>query len=227
MKRRVFLLATMLFATACKGSDSGPLPGEKPKGDSSAAPQATGDVQLTGAGATFPFPLYTKWISEFARATPGVRINYQSIGSGGGIRQITERTVDFGASDAPMSDEQLPRPRASSTSPPASARWCSRTTWRASRPASSSPPRRSPGIFLGKVKAWDDPKISSENPEIKLPSKAISSVHRSDGSGTTKIFVDYLSAVSPDWKNGPGQRAPASTGPAASAPKATRESPAR
>jgi phosphate transport system substrate-binding protein len=204
MKRRVFLLATMLFATACKGSDSGPLPGEKPKGDSSAAPQATGDVQLTGAGATFPFPLYSKWVSEFGKAHPGVRIDYQSIGSGGGIRQITERTVDFGASDAPMNDEQLTKAPGILHIPTCLGAVAVTYNLEGVTTGLQLTPEAVAGIFLGTITKWNDPKIASENPGAKLPDKAISSVHRSDGSGTTKIFVDYLSAVSEPWKTGPG-----------------------
>lgn len=163
-----------------------------------------GGVALTGAGATFPYPLYTKWVSEYAKSTPGVAINYQSIGSGGGIRQLTERTVDFGASDAPMSDEQLEKAKSVLHIPTCLGAVVLAYNVDGVASGLKLAPDTVAGIFLGEVKQWDDPKIKAENPEITLPSKPIGTIHRSDGSGTTKIFLDYLSAVSPAWAKGPG-----------------------
>ncbi len=203
MTRTILAAALLLtLGTGCSksggGGDEGGLPGSKKSGASG------GSANLTGAGATFPFPLYTKWISEFTKGHAGLKINYQSIGSGGGIRQITERTVDFGASDAPMSDEQISRAPGILHIPTCLGAVVLTYNLEGVPSGLKITPEAAAGIFLGKVKAWDDPLLQKENPEIKLPSKSISSVHRSDGSGTTKIFVDYLSAVSPDWKNGPG-----------------------
>jgi phosphate transport system substrate-binding protein len=172
-----------------------------------AAPSAEapkGDGSLTGAGATFPYPLYTKWISEFSKTQPGLKINYQSIGSGGGIRQITERTVDFGASDAPMSDEQLAKAPGILHIPTCLGAVVLTYNLEGVPSGLKVTPDAVAGIFLGTVKEWTDPLIAKENPGTKLPKKAIVSVHRSDGSGTTRIFTDWLTATSADWKKGPG-----------------------
>jgi phosphate transport system substrate-binding protein len=193
-----------------KGSgegDEGSLPGQKkqvaPRAEEApAAPK--GDGSLTGAGATFPYPLYTKWISEIGKARPGLRINYQSIGSGGGIRQITERTVDFGASDAPMSDEQLAKAQGLLHIPTCLGAVVLTYNLEGVPSGLKMTPDAVAGIFLGTVKEWTDPLIAKENPGVKLPKKTIASVHRSDGSGTTRIFTDWLSAASADWKKGPG-----------------------
>jgi phosphate transport system substrate-binding protein len=157
-------------------------------------------VRLSGAGATFPYPLYSKWMAEYHRATPQVTINYQSIGSGGGIRQITERTVDFGASDAPMSDAQLAKAPGLLHLP---------TTLGAVVLAYQVPglptglrltPELISGIFLGTITQWNDPGIAALNPSMKLPDQKISVIHRTDGSGTTAVFTEYLSKVNPAWK---------------------------
>jgi len=163
-----------------------------------------GNVALTGAGATFPYPLYTKWVSEYAKSVPGVAINYQSIGSGGGIRQITEKTIDFGASDAPMSDEQLEKAKGIVHIPTCLGAVVLAYNVEGVGPGLKLTGDTLAGIFLGDIKQWDDAKIKADNPDVTLPAKAIGTVHRSDGSGTTKIFVDYLSAVSPAWAKGPG-----------------------
>jgi phosphate transport system substrate-binding protein len=164
---------------------------------------AGGKLLITGAGATFPFPIYSKWFSAYNKLHPDVRINYQSIGSGGGIKQITERTVDFGASDAPMSDEEMGKAPGVQHIP---------TVMGAvvivyNAPGVSSL-RLSPDtvarIFLGKIASWKDPAIASDNPGVRLPDVPIAVAHRSDGSGTTFTFTDYLSKVSPEWKSGPG-----------------------
>ena len=187
--------------------DEGSLPGSK-KAAAAAAPAAKeapkGDGALTGAGATFPYPLYTKWISEFTKVEPALRINYQSIGSGGGIRQITERTVDFGASDAPMSDEQLGKAPGIIHIPTCLGAVVITYNLEGVPSGLKMTPDAVAGIFLGTVKEWTDPLIAKDNPGAKLPKKAIVSVHRSDGSGTTRIFTDWLAATSADWKKGPG-----------------------
>jgi len=158
-------------------------------------------ISLTGAGASFPYPLYSKWVAEYQKKDPRVRINYQSIGSGGGIRQITERTVDFGASDAPMTPEQLAKAPSKIIHIP--------TTLGAvvviyNLPEAGAGLKLSPevlaGIFLGEITKWNDPKLAALNPSLKLPDKPITVAHRSDGSGTTAVFTDYLCKVSPTWK---------------------------
>jgi phosphate transport system substrate-binding protein len=160
---------------------------------------------LNGAGATFPNPIYSKWFSEYGKLHSGLQINYQSIGSGGGIRQVTEGTVDFGASDMPMTDGQLAE---------AEGRLKTKilnlpTVLGAVVPAYNIPgvsgevkftPEALAGIFLGKVTKWNDKAITSANPGVNFPDKDIVVIHRSDGSGTTFIFTDYLSKVSADWK---------------------------
>ena len=167
---------------------------------------ACAQTTLNGAGATFPYPMYSKWFSEYHKAHPEIQINYQSIGSGGGIRQVLAGTVDFGASDGPMSDEQLSQSKTKILHVP--------TVLGAVVPAYNVPgmsgeikftPQAMAGIFLGKITAWNDEAIASANPGLKLPNQPIIIVHRSDGSGTTYIFTDYLSKVSPDWQSRVGK----------------------
>jgi phosphate transport system substrate-binding protein len=162
-------------------------------------------AQLTGAGATFPYPMYSKWFDEYRKLHPNIQINYQSIGSGGGIRQVTEGTVDFGASDGPMTNEQLSAFRDKH----GAAILHFPTVLGAVVPVYnlagvSAQLRFTPaalaGIFLGKVTKWNDPAIASSNPAAKLPASDIVVVHRSDGSGTSFVFTDYLSKISADWK---------------------------
>jgi phosphate transport system substrate-binding protein len=170
-----------------------------------AAP-AFAQTTLNGAGATFPNPMYQKWFSEYHKAHPDIQFNYQSIGSGGGIRQVLAQTVDFGASDGPMTDEQLSQAKTKILHIP--------TVMGAVVPAYNVPgvsgelkftPEALAGIFLGKVTTWNDPAIAKANPGINLPAQSIIVIHRSDGSGTTYIFTDYLSKVSSEWQNGPGK----------------------
>lgn len=162
--------------------------------------------KLTGAGATFPYPIYSKWFSEYSAAHPGVQINYQSIGSGGGIAQVTKGLVDFGASDMPMTDDMLSSSKVKLIHIP--------TVLGADVPAYNVPgvsgDLRFSGdvladIFQGKITSWDDPRIAKDNPGVKLPGQKIIVVHRSDGSGTTFIWTDFLSKVSKDWAQGPGK----------------------
>ena len=161
---------------------------------------------LNGAGATFPYPIYSKWFNEYHKAHSGVEINYQSIGSGGGIRQVTAGTVDFGATDGPMSDQQLAEAKFKTLHVP--------TVLGAVVPAYNVPgvqaelkfsPATIAGIFLGKINNWNDKAIAADNPGVKLPDRSIIVVHRSDGSGTTYIWTDYLSKVSSDWKDQVGK----------------------
>jgi phosphate transport system substrate-binding protein len=163
---------------------------------------AFAQTTLNGAGATFPYPMYSKWFSEYHKAHPEVEINYQSIGSGGGIRQVLAGTVDFGASDGPMTDEQLAQSKTKILHVP--------TVLGADVPAYNIAgvtgelkftPEALAGIFLGKITSWNDPSIAKANPGVKLPGDQIVVIHRSDGSGTTYIWTDYLSKVSPEWKS--------------------------
>jgi len=160
-----------------------------------------GAVHLQGAGATFPNPLYQKWVSEFGKARPNVKIDYQSIGSGGGIKQIQEQTIDFGASDAPMSDADLKAAPGEIVHIPTvlGAVVVTYNVAAIAKPLQLSP-QVVADIFLGKIKKWDDANIKQDNPGVNLPAGDITVVHRSDGSGTTYVFTDYLSKVSPEWK---------------------------
>ncbi len=167
---------------------------------------ADGQVLLNAAGATFPYPIYSKWFDLYHTAHPNVQINYQSIGSGGGIRQLTDKTVDFGASDGPMNDDQLKQASVPILHFP--------TVLGAAIPAYNVPgvqgdlnftPEALSGIFLGTVTKWNDPTIASANPGVKLPGDDIVVVHRSDGSGTSYIWTDYLSKVSPAWQSKVGK----------------------
>jgi phosphate transport system substrate-binding protein len=160
--------------------------------------------KLTGAGASFPYPIYSKWFSEYSSAHPGVEINYQSIGSGGGIRQVTSGLVDFGASDMPMTNDALAGSKIKLVHIP--------TVIGAVVPVFNVPgvteikfsPDVLADIYLGKISNWNDARIARDNSGQKLPDQKIIVVHRSDGSGTSYIWTDYLTKVSKDWANGPG-----------------------
>jgi phosphate transport system substrate-binding protein len=194
----------LLLATACG-------PGAPPGGDStgtgttrsSAASRVT--VDLTGAGATFPYPLYARWFNEYAQRT-GVRINYQSIGSGAGIRQVVARTVDFGATDVPMSDDDVANAGGRVLHIPTAVGAVALTY---NLPGLTRPLNLSgeviAEIFLGHITRWNDARIVALNPRDTLPSRDILVVRRADGSGTSYILSDYLSAVSTAWRNGPGR----------------------
>jgi len=192
VRARPLLLGASFVLAACGGSEKSATP-------------ATSSTDLTGAGATFPYPLYSRWFADYARKT-GVKINYQSIGSGGGIRQLTAGTVDFGASDAPMTDAELAKaPRPVLHFP---------TVIGAVVITYNLPSVKQPlhltgdviaGIFSGEITKWNDTRITSLNPGASLPAKDMLVVHRSDGSGTTYIFSDYLSTVSSTWAQHPGR----------------------
>src|SRR3984885_1213220 len=183
VRKTILLLAAAVSATVCVGHAQ----------------------KLNGAGATFPYPIYSKWFSEYMASHPGVSINYQSIGSGGGIRQVTAGTIDFGASDTTMTDEQLAASKVKIQAIP--------TVLGAVVPIFNLEgvndlrigPDVMADIYLGKISKWDDVRIAKDNPGVKLPSQDIFVVHRSDGSGTTFIFTDYLSKVSSEWNGGPGK----------------------
>ena len=162
-------------------------------------------LSLTGAGATFPYPMYSKWFNEYHKLHSNVEINYQSIGSGGGIKQVTEGTVDFGASDGPMNDQQLAEfkeKRGSNILHFPTVLGADVATYNIPGVTASLDftPEALAGIFLGKVTKWNDPEIQKANPKVKLPNHDLVVVHRSDGSGTTYVWVDYLAKVSPEWK---------------------------
>jgi phosphate transport system substrate-binding protein len=167
---------------------------------------AFADTTLNGAGATFPYPLYSKWFSEYNKQRPDVRINYQSIGSGGGIRQVINGTVDFGATDGPMSNDQLAQAKSKILHIP--------TVLGAVVPAYNVPGLKEElkftgemlaGIFLGRITSWNHADIAKANPGVELPNQPIVVVHRSDGSGTTFVWTDYLSKVNGEWKNTVGK----------------------
>ncbi len=165
---------------------------------------AQNPLMINGAGATFPYPIYSKWFDEYTKVDPSVRFNYQSIGSGGGQKQIMAQTVDFGASDGPMSDDNLSKAPGKILHIPTVAGAVVMTYNVEDNPALKLDGETIAGIFLGKIKKWNDPKIAATNPGVKLPDKEIIVVHRSDGSGTTFIFTDYLSKVSAEWKGKAG-----------------------
>ena len=167
---------------------------------------AAAQTTLNGAGATFPYPIYSKWFSEYHNQHPDIQINYQSIGSGGGIRQVLAGTVDFGASDGPMTDDQLSQAKTKIYHIP--------TVLGSVVPVYNLlgvstelkfTPQVLSDIFLGKIVNWNDPAIAKVNPGVKFPNQPVLVVHRSDGSGTTYCFTDYLSKISNDWRSGPGK----------------------
>jgi phosphate transport system substrate-binding protein len=170
------------------------------------APAQSGTVLLNAAGATFPAPIYSKWFDVYHTAHPNVQINYQAIGSGAGIRQVQAGTVDFGASDGPMTDEQLAQAKVKVLHFP--------TVLGAVVPTYNIPgvtaslnftQKALAGIYLGEITKWNDPEIAKPNPGVKLPNDDIVVVHRSDGSGTTYIWTDFLSKASDTWKNKVGK----------------------
>ena len=197
MKLSALLLAAALLAACSSDSRSR---------DSSAPAGRTGAVDLTGAGATFPYPLYSKWFADYA-SQKGVKINYQSIGSGGGIRQLSEQTVDFGASDAPMTDAELAKAKGGAVLHVPTVIGAVALIY--NLPGLKEPLRLDGGtladIYLGTIRKWNDSRLAALNPGVTLPNTDILVVHRSDGSGTSFIFTDYLATVSAKWQQGPGK----------------------
>jgi phosphate transport system substrate-binding protein len=185
------LLSLLCLVAACSGERSG----------GAGTGRAGGAVRLQGAGATFPNPLYQKWLSEYGKLNPNVSIDYQSIGSGGGIKQIKEQTIDFGASDSPMKDEDLKSASSEILHIPTvlGAIVITYNLQGVAQPLKFSP-NVIADIFLGKIKRWNEPAIKADNAGVNLPAADITVVHRSDGSGTSAVFTDYLSKVSPEWK---------------------------
>ena len=208
MRRSILatLAASAVVLAACGGASTSPSP--TPGGTTAADPCTvpvkakcpTEAQNLTGAGATFPGAIYAKWVDEYNKLT-GVQINYQAVGSGGGIKAFTDKTADFGASDVPLTDDQIKAVSGGLFMVP--------TVMGAVVPTYNIPNLTAPlkftpdalaGIFLGTITKWNDPKIAAENAGVTLPDSAITTVHRSDGSGTTGVFTDYLSKISPEWK---------------------------
>ena len=191
----MLLLSKIKFALVLTGIAALALAGCGGSGGSSS------EIRLQGAGATFPNPLYQKWVSEYGKQHPNVKIDYQSVGSGAGIKQIRERTVDFGASDSPMKDEDLKAAPGEILHIPTvlGAVVITYNLAGVSQPLHFTPDVIA-DIYLGKIKKWNDPRLKTENAGVNLPDAEITTVHRSDGSGTSAVFTDYLSKVSSEWK---------------------------
>lgn len=193
------ILAFSLLAAAC-GSPTTPV------APPSSGSQGAGAIQLTGAGSTFAYPIYSRWFYDYAHVDDTARFNYQSIGSGGGIQQVTAKTVDFGASDAILTDEQTAAAPGLEQFPTvAGAVVLSYNIKDASGKAVPNGLNLTPDViadvYLGKITKWSDSRIASLNPDVKLPDQNITVAHRSDGSGTSFLFTSYLSQISPDWKS--------------------------
>jgi phosphate transport system substrate-binding protein len=197
MTTRIFLAFVVAASMTCGGSSSPP-----PASGAATGAQTT----ITGAGATFPYPLYSKWFDEYHKLHPDVQINYQSIGSGGGIRQVIAGTVDFGATDGPMTDEQLAQSKVKILHFPTvlGAVVATYNVAGVTQDLKFTPAALA-GIFLGTIKQWNDPAIAAANAGVTLPATDIIVVHRSDGSGTTYVWTDYLSKVSERWKSQVGR----------------------
>ncbi|MEO8579005.1 MAG: phosphate ABC transporter substrate-binding protein PstS [Gemmatimonadales bacterium] len=199
--RALKIAALMLLAAACAKKDDA-----NTSATASSTVSSGGSVDLTGAGATFPYPIYSKWFSIYANLK-GVKINYQSIGSGGGIRQLSEGTVDFGATDSPMSDEELAKAKSGPILHIPTVLGAVVITYNV--PGLSAPinltAKAISDIFSGKITKWNDTRITSLNPGVTLPATDILVVHRSDGSGTTYIFTDYLTEAVPAWASTVGK----------------------
>jgi phosphate transport system substrate-binding protein len=165
---------------------------------------ASAQMAINGAGATFPYPIYSKWFDAYAKVDPSVRFNYQSIGSGGGQKQILAQTVDFGASDGPMTDDNLAKAPGKILHIPTVAGAVVISYNLPESPKLKLDGDTLAGMYLGQIKKWNDPKLTALNPGVKLPDQDIVVVHRSDGSGTTYIWTDYLSKISPEWKTKAG-----------------------
>lgn len=211
-------MAIALSLAACGGgstTSSSPSPGDTAASPGASPVAATGtapaantklalasDVAITAAGASFPAPLYQRWFQDFNKINPKVQINYQSVGSGAGVEQFTKGTVDFGASDTAMKDEEIAKVPADKgvLLLPMTAGSIVIGYNLADVPELKLPRDVYSEIFQGKITKWNDPKIAAANPGAKLPDQAITVVHRSDGSGTTAVFTKHLSAISPDWK---------------------------
>ena len=200
-------ISVAVLAGACSSAAT-PVPTAAPTTGTSSAPATptpppAGSISINGAGATFPYPLYSQWFYQYAFVDPSVKFNYQSIGSGGGITQVTAKTVDFGASDAILTDAQYTAAPGIQMLPTVAGAVV--LSYNVKALAGQAPlvldGSTVANIYLGKIKKWNDPAIAALNPGVALPNEDIVVVHRSDGSGTTFIFTDYLSNVSSDWKS--------------------------
>jgi phosphate transport system substrate-binding protein len=198
--------AGVVSAAACAGGGDSKSTKDSPAASATPGTSTSAGIDLTGAGATFPYPLYSKWISDYSTKN-GIKINYQAIGSGGGIRQLQEGTVDFGGTDAPMTDEEMSKAKGGAILHVPSVLGAVVITYNV--PDVTQPLNLTgeviADIFLGKITKWNDSRVASLNPGTKLPARDLLVVHRSEGSGTTYIFSDYLTAVSPAWASGPGK----------------------
>jgi phosphate transport system substrate-binding protein len=205
MHRTLLAVSAISLAAACGGSASKDST-TAGAGTPAAQTSTTSGADLTGAGATFPYPLYSKWFDAYATKT-GVKINYQSIGSGGGIRQLSEQTVDFGATDAPMSDAELGKAKGGAVLHFPTALGAVVVIY--NLPEVTTPLKLTgevlAAVYQGQITKWNDPRIASLNAGVALPATDILVVHRSDGSGTSYVFTDYLASVSPAWAAKPGK----------------------
>lgn len=198
------LIAVSVSIASCGGPQSTtqapPAGGQSPVASPAAA--GGGNVSLTGAGASFPAPLYQRWFAEYYKQNPNVQVSYQSVGSGAGVEQFTQGTVDFGASDTAMKPEEIAKVQRGAVLLPMTA---GAVVLGYNLPSVESglrlPREVYTDIFLGNIKNWNDPRIAKANPNVKLPDLPITVVHRSDGSGTTSVFTQHLSAISPQWKS--------------------------
>ncbi len=191
------ITGVLLFLTGC-----GSRPAENILQNTEPAVQT---LKLSGAGASFPYPLYSKWIEQYKQVKQDVKIDYQSIGSSGGIKGITEHTLDFAGSDVPMSDEEISKAQGLIINLPVTLGAVVIAYNLPGKPSLKMDAEVIGDIFMGKIKNWNDSRLNSLNPGINLPDKKIEVIHRSDGSGSTYVFTDYLSSANSSWSNGPGK----------------------
>ncbi|HMB46431.1 MAG TPA: phosphate ABC transporter substrate-binding protein PstS [Candidatus Methanoperedens sp.] len=202
MKRKIIVIILILAGVLLAGCVSKPAEVQPTTVQPTKAPET---ITLIGAGATFPYPLLSKWSSEYNKINPNIQINYQSVGSGAGIQQITARTVNFGATDAPLTEQEFSSVSGILQIPETTGAVVVAYNLPGIQKGVKLSGDVVADIFLGKINKWNDPRITLINPDIQFPDKEIIVVHRSDGSGTTFVFTDYLSAVSPDWKSKVGK----------------------
>ncbi|MBD1907582.1 phosphate ABC transporter substrate-binding protein PstS [Trichocoleus sp. FACHB-6] len=208
--QRAFLFSAIALSMSLSGCPSNNPPASPPAATGgSPAPAANaggggGNASITGAGASFPAPLYQRWFSEYNKQNPNVQVSYQSVGSGAGVEQFTQGTVDFGASDTGMKQEEIAKVAKGAVLLPMTAGSIVLAYNLPDVKGLKLPRAVYTDIFLGKIKTWNDPRIAQANPGLTLPDRPITVIHRSDGSGTTAVFTNHLSAISPDWKGGPG-----------------------
>jgi phosphate transport system substrate-binding protein len=204
------VLAVSISLASCSGKPENVATSTSPTAPSESSspttsPSASGaKVSLTGAGATFPAPLYQRWFQDYNKQNPNIQISYQGVGSGAGVGQFTSGTVDFGASDVAMTDAEIAKVTKGVVLLPVTAGSIVIGYNLKDVPGLKLPRKVYPDIFAGKIKKWNDPAIAQANPGAKLPDKNITVIHRSEGSGTTAVFTQHLSAISPSWKSGPG-----------------------